>query len=95
MVALSQEDLSEDLRRASVGKDGPDWRTGGEAFPAFEKGEFDEERHAGEGSPELVHEIGGGYRLPRVDADVVYLWPEESRTRVITTPSPWPWWGWW
>jgi outer membrane lipoprotein len=26
---------------------------------------------------------------------VVYLWPEENRTRVITTPAPWPWWGWW
>jgi outer membrane lipoprotein len=35
------------------------------------------------------------YRFPRVAADVVYLWPEENRTRVITTPAPWPWWGWW
>lgn len=35
------------------------------------------------------------YRFPRVAADVVYLWPEENRTRVITQPAPWPWWGWW
>ena len=35
------------------------------------------------------------YRFPRIAADVVYLWPEEDRTRVIATPAPWPWWGWW
>jgi outer membrane lipoprotein len=35
------------------------------------------------------------YRFPRVDADVVYLWPVRERVEVITRPSPWPWWGWW
>ncbi|NLA69169.1 MAG: hypothetical protein GX856_13190 [Gammaproteobacteria bacterium] len=39
--------------------------------------------------------IGGyGYRFPKVDADVVYLWPRRSRSRV-TRPPPWPWWGYW
>lgn len=35
------------------------------------------------------------YRLPRLDAEVVYLWPVRERVDVITRPSPWPWWGWW
>lgn len=35
------------------------------------------------------------YRFPRVDADVVYLWPVRERVEVIARPSPWPWWGWW
>jgi outer membrane lipoprotein len=39
--------------------------------------------------------IGGySYRFPRVDADVVYLWPERARN-LITRPAPWPWWGYW
>lgn len=40
--------------------------------------------------------IGGyDYRFPRVDAEVVYLWPIRERVDVVTYPSPWPWWGWW
>ena len=41
--------------------------------------------------------IGGyDYRFPRVEADVVYLWPVRERVDVITArPPPWPWWGWW
>jgi len=35
------------------------------------------------------------YRFPRVDADVVYLWPVRERVDVVTRPAPWPWWGWW
>lgn len=35
------------------------------------------------------------YRFPRIDADVVYLWPIRERVDVITRPAPWPWWGWW
>jgi outer membrane lipoprotein len=35
------------------------------------------------------------YRLPRVAADVVYLWPVRERVDVVTRPAPWPWWGWW
>lgn len=35
------------------------------------------------------------YRLPRVNADVVYLWPVRERVDVVTRPAPWPWWGWW
>jgi outer membrane lipoprotein len=36
------------------------------------------------------------YRFPRVDADVVYLWPVREHAEVVTTrPAPWPWWGWW
>jgi outer membrane lipoprotein len=35
------------------------------------------------------------YRLPRVAADVVYLWPIRERVDVITRPAPWPWWGYW
>lgn len=35
------------------------------------------------------------YRLPRVAADVVYLWPIRERVDVVTRPAPWPWWGWW
>lgn len=40
--------------------------------------------------------IGGyDYRFPRVEADVVYLWPVRERVNVVTRPAPWPWWGWW
>ncbi len=40
--------------------------------------------------------IGGyDYRFPRLEADVVYLWPVRERVNVITRPAPWPWWGWW
>lgn len=35
------------------------------------------------------------YRFPRIDADVVYLWPVRERAEVITRPAPWPWWGYW
>jgi outer membrane lipoprotein len=35
------------------------------------------------------------YRLPRLAADVVYLWPVRERVNVIERPAPWPWWGWW
>lgn len=35
------------------------------------------------------------YRFPKVDADVVYLWPVREQVDVITRPAPWPWWGWW
>jgi outer membrane lipoprotein len=35
------------------------------------------------------------YRFPRVDADVVYLWPVRERVDVVTRPAPWPWWGYW
>lgn len=35
------------------------------------------------------------YRLPRMSADVVYLWPVRERVDVIERPAPWPWWGWW
>jgi len=35
------------------------------------------------------------YRFPRVEADVVYLWPKRERVDVITRPAPWPWWGYW
>ena len=35
------------------------------------------------------------YRLPRVAADVVYLWPVRERVNVVERPAPWPWWGWW
>ncbi|QSX78259.1 Slp family lipoprotein [Agrilutibacter solisilvae] len=35
------------------------------------------------------------YRFPRMEADVVYLWPIRERVDVITRPAPWPWWGWW
>lgn len=34
------------------------------------------------------------YRFPRVEADVVYLWPVRERV-YLTRPAPWPWWGWW
>ncbi|WP_345294743.1 Slp family lipoprotein [Luteimonas vadosa] len=41
-------------------------------------------------------QIGGyDYRLPRIAADVVYLWPKYDRINVVTRPSPWPWWGYW
>jgi outer membrane lipoprotein len=36
------------------------------------------------------------YRFPRVEADVVYLWPQYETANVIYPyPAPWPWWGWW
>lgn len=37
-------------------------------------------------------------RLPRVEADVVLLWPRRSQVDVVPVPvpaRPWPWWGWW
>jgi len=37
-------------------------------------------------------------RLPRVEADVVLLWPRRSAVDVVPVPvpaRPWPWWGWW
>ena len=41
-------------------------------------------------------QIGGyDYRFPRMEADVVYLWPVRERVDVVTRPAPWPWWGWW
>lgn len=38
-----------------------------------------------------VHEIGGGFRLPRVEADVVYLWPEQLGSARVNAPSPYTW----
>lgn len=38
-----------------------------------------------------VHEIGGGFRLPLVEADVVYLWPEALGSARVPTPSPYAW----
>ena len=35
------------------------------------------------------------YRFPRVEADVVYLWPARETANVLTYPAPWPWWGYW
>ena len=36
------------------------------------------------------------YRFPRVEADVVYLWPlREMANEIYPYPAPWPWWGWW
>ena len=35
------------------------------------------------------------YRFPRVEADVIYLWPVRERVVATTRPAPWPWWGWW
>jgi outer membrane lipoprotein len=35
------------------------------------------------------------YRFPRVEADVIYLWPIVERVDVVSYPAPWPWWGWW
>lgn len=34
------------------------------------------------------------YRLARVEADSLHLWPEYAR-RLPTRPAPWPWWGYW
>lgn len=34
------------------------------------------------------------YRLPRVQANVVYLWPVRERVDVVTHPMPSPWWWW-
>lgn len=31
------------------------------------------------------------YRMPRIDADVVYLWPERGQTQVIHHPHPYYW----
>ncbi|HZH44927.1 MAG TPA: Slp family lipoprotein [Lysobacter sp.] len=43
-----------------------------------------------------TRKIGGyDYRFPRVDAEVVYLWPVRERVNVVHYPAPWPWWGWW
>ena len=38
-----------------------------------------------------VHEIGGGFRLPRMDADVVYLWPGTPESTRVKAPSPYTW----
>jgi outer membrane lipoprotein len=38
-----------------------------------------------------VHEIGGGFRMPRVEADVVYLWPEQPGDARLRAPSPYAW----
>ncbi|KLJ01299.1 Slp family lipoprotein [Luteimonas sp. FCS-9] len=35
------------------------------------------------------------YRFPRIDADVVYLWPVRETVDVLARPAPWPWWGYW
>ena len=35
------------------------------------------------------------YRFPRVEADVIYLWPMRERVVATTRPRPCPWWGWW
>ena len=35
------------------------------------------------------------YRVPRINADVVYLWPVRRQVDVVTRPAPWPWWGYW
>jgi outer membrane lipoprotein len=41
-------------------------------------------------------QIGGySYRFPRMEAEVVYLWPIRERVDVVTRPAPWPWWGYW
>lgn len=35
-------------------------------------------------------------RLPRVEAEVVLLWPRRQQVEVRRVPAaPWPWWGWW
>lgn len=35
-------------------------------------------------------------RLPRIEADVVLLWPRRSEVQIRPVPAaPWPWWGWW
>ncbi|HEU0153085.1 MAG TPA: Slp family lipoprotein [Arenimonas sp.] len=38
-----------------------------------------------------VQPIAGGYRMPRIDADVVYLWPESPGDARVRTPSPYAW----
>jgi outer membrane lipoprotein len=38
-----------------------------------------------------VHEIGGGFRMPLLEADVVYLWPESPGEARVRTPSPYAW----
>jgi len=35
------------------------------------------------------------YRFPRIDTDVIYLWPKRQQVDVVTRPAPWPWWGYW
>ena len=44
-----------------------------------------------------TRKIGGyDYRFPRMDADVVYLWPVQDRVDVVHRPGPyWGPWGWW
>ena len=40
--------------------------------------------------------IGGyDYRFPKVEADVVYLWPQRETVDVFLYPAPWRWGGWW
>lgn len=34
------------------------------------------------------------YRFPRVQANVVYLWPVRERVDVVAQPVPSPWWWW-
>lgn len=45
-----------------------------------------------------TRKIGGyDYRFPRLDAEVVYLWPVQERVNVVHRPYPY-WgapWGWW
>jgi outer membrane lipoprotein len=39
---------------------------------------------------------GYDYRFPRVDAEVIYLWPAREYADLVNTrPPPWPWWGYW
>ena len=46
-----------------------------------------------------TRKIGGyDYRFPRLEADVVYLWPVQERVDVVHRPGPYwgsPWGGWW
>ena len=35
------------------------------------------------------------YRLPKMAADVVYLWPQRERVDVVVRPTPAWGWGWW
>jgi len=46
-----------------------------------------------------TRKIGGyDYRFPRLEADVVYLWPIQERVDVVHRPGPYrgyPWGGWW
>ncbi|GAB2504399.1 Slp family lipoprotein [Arenimonas alkanexedens] len=38
-----------------------------------------------------VHEIAGGFRLPLLEADVVYLWPEPVGAARVRPASPYTW----